>query len=197
MSFIFSFIWWHDLQSGTIILPQSTRRHDVTNVTNSDKFDSLSLRSWLSTHSSIFYVPSLSFAMWSSSPSSTWWRLQRNLWGRCCREGWVQALRKPVWSLCQNMAIETSVRPPLVTTQKRHSWRVHVSDNDSIWKLFVRLSSWRKKTDSRLDEKSPGNKCHVLYQKETRLWIRFKNRLIPRSISRPWYIQLRLLFCTI
>ena len=87
--------------------------------------------------------------------------------------------------------------PPLVTTQKRHSWRVHVSDNDSIWKLFVRLSSWRKKTDSRLDEKSPGNKCHVLYQKETRLWIRFKNRLIPRSISRPWYIQLRLLFCTI
>ena len=36
-----------------------------------------------------------------------------------------------------------------------------------------------KKTDSRLDEKSPGNKCHVLYQKETRLWIRFKNRLIP------------------
>ena len=61
---------------------------------------------------------------------------------------------------CQNRPIETSIPllllPPTRLQHKRDILRrVHVSDNDPIWKLFLRLSSWTVKNRQSARRKDP------------------------------------------
>ena len=82
---------------------------------------------------------------------------------------------------------------PTVTKVETHSRRVHVSDNDSIWKLFLWLSSWPVKNRQSARRTGPqGTKCHILFQKLLGFTVVQEVHFETLVYSAP-----SLLFCTI
>ena len=82
---------------------------------------------------------------------------------------------------------------PTVTKLETHSWRVHVSDNDPIWKLFLWLSSWPVKNRQSARRTGPqGTKCHILFQKLLGFTVVQEDHFETLVCSAP-----SLLFCTI